>query len=105
MCEEYFDYRREFKRYPCFFSGNYKVSSAKDSLKEVKIEDISYKGAKVFTMDHLNINTQIEINTSVKRIDFLSLEGNIRWCKKVSGGWQSGIVFNKVLPFEIKKIV
>lgn len=104
MYEEYFDYRREFKRFSCFFSGDYTVSSVKSAFNEVKIEDISYKGAKIFTAGPLCINTQIKIKTAGKHIDFLSLKGNIRWCKKVSKGWQSGIIFNKILPFEIKKV-
>jgi hypothetical protein len=35
----------------------------------------------------------------------IEVEGKVCWCKNIYGKWRAGILFNKVLPFSLEKII
>jgi len=87
----------------CLLDGSYKTIDGSDN--KIKCRDISRKGAGVMTQDPLTVNSQLKIEIQTKKAETLTLEGKICWNKKALGGWISGVVFNKTLPFEIDKVV
>ena len=103
MNNESFGYRRIVRRIPCFLSGSYKTADGSD--REIKCQDISHKGTKVITRYPLAVNSQLKMDIQTKKINSLALEGKICWNKKAVGGWVSGVVFNRILPFELDKVI
>jgi hypothetical protein len=95
--------RRLVERLPCFLSGRYTSSSS--YFCELGCEDISPKGAKVFTLDPLKEKSYLRFDINTKKRDLYAIDGKVCWTKKAVHGWHSGIAFDKNLPFDLKKII
>jgi hypothetical protein len=104
MQDRDFGYRREFNRLSCALGGNY--ASAAGISRSIQCKDISVKGAGVIVSFPLQIDSQVKIDVTTQRNLPLLLAGRICWCKKISEDcWHAGIMFNRQLPFELKKII
>ncbi|MEI8348510.1 MAG: PilZ domain-containing protein [Candidatus Omnitrophota bacterium] len=103
VSEEQFGYRRAYKRLPCLLSATYKTHEVTQC--QATCYDISYKGAGIIASEPLAIDHGLTLELNTMRSGLLSLEGTVRWCKKVSKGWQAGIMFDKILPFELERLV
>lgn len=103
MSDRDFGYRREHTRLPCVLKGNY---TSGDGISYVaKCLDISTKGLGVVTPTPLQIDSQVKIDLTTRNNLPLLLAGRVCWSRKVSEDkWQSGIVFNRQLPFKIERI-
>ena len=71
----------------------------------IKYKDISPKGAGVITLKRLPLNSQFRMELNTKKAGILLLEGKVCWHKKMLEAWRSGIVFNRILGFELDKVV
>lgn len=103
MLNRDFGFRREVKRLSCDLKGTY-VSGG--ISHEVQSKDISNKGLGVITATPLQIDSQVKLEMSTKNKVPLLLAGRVCWCRKLDEDWwRSGVIFNRPLPFELKKIV
>lgn len=104
MLDRDFGYRREAQRLNCPLVGNY--VAANGISYQVKCQDISNKGLGLEISTPLQIDSQVKIELSTKRRLSVLLTGRVRWCNKISEDyWRTGVVFNKILPFDLKNIV
>jgi len=103
VSEEQFGYRRAYQRLPCLLSATCKTYEATEY--PATCYDISYKGAGVITNGPLAIDHGLTLELKTVRSGLLSLEGTVRWCKKVAKGWQAGIMFDRILPFELERLI
>lgn len=94
--------RRLFERVPCSLQGDY-ISSDGNGI--MKFSDISASGVQLNTLEPLLINDQLQLNVTNKRNEPMALEGKVRWCERIKGGWQSGVIFNKPLFVPLQIIV
>lgn len=104
MQDRDFGYRREVERLRCSLVGNYVAPNG--ISYRVDCKDISIKGMGLLTSTPLSIDSQVKIELSTKRKLPLLLAGRVRWCNGVyEDDWRIGIIFNKVLPFNLKDIM
>lgn len=104
MQDRDFGYRREVERLRCSLAGNY--VAANGISYQVKCQDISTKGAGLATSTPLPIDSQAKIELSTKKKLPLLLAGRVCWCNKISeDDWRMGIIFNRILPFNLKDIM
>jgi PilZ domain-containing protein len=95
--------RRITKRMPCILSGRY--TSRGSYFCELGCEDISIKGAKVFTLQPLKVNNYLRFDITTKKRSLVPVDGKVCWSRKAVHGWHSGITFDKDLPFDVKRII
>ncbi len=103
MNEDIFGYRRAYKRLGCFLGGIAKLADEK--ICNISCHDISYKGAGIITDHPLKLNSHLKLELSGTKIDSLIMEGKVCWCNNVRGKWRAGLLFNRVLPFTLEKII
>jgi len=103
MNKGYFGRRRLVERFSCFLTGKY--FDADNNPRELGCEDISSRGARVFTALPLAVNSHLSFDIATRRSSLLSLEGTVRWCKKAIQGYRSGIVFDRNLPIDLKRVI
>ena len=95
--------RRAVERTPCFLAARYTCPG--NYFSELGCEDVSPKGAKVFSLHPLKVNSYLKFDITTKKRHLMPVEGKICWSKKAIHGWHAGIAFNKDLPFDVRKII
>ena len=103
MDREEFGSRRAVERLFCSLNGF--CTPCDDTYYHIKCENISIKGAMIFSPLPLEINTYLNIDLTTKKRDHLPVKGRVCWCKKDSDGYRAGIAFDKELPFNLEKIL
>ena len=103
MSEDSFGYRRAYSRFNCFFEGIAKLADEK--IYNVYCNDISYKGAGIVTDHPLKLNSHLKLELSSAKLDSLVMEGKVCWCNNIRGKWRAGVLFNRILPYTLEKIV
>ena len=101
--EEQFGYRRAAKRIICSLKG---IFVSIDNIKhQIKCEDITSRGARVFAPVRFDIDSYVRFNINARKVGDLPLEGKVCWCRRRSNGWQAGIRFNRDLTVNLKDII
>lgn len=103
MNQGYFGRRRLVERFICFLTGKY--FDIDHVPHELGCEDISSKGARVFTALPLTVNSHLSFDIATRKKSLLSLEGTVCWCKKAIHGYRSGIAFDRDLPIDVTRII
>lgn len=101
--EEYFGCRRQYRRVPCSLRGRYLTGD--DLSHKIHCKDISVKGARVVSPLPLPVRSSARLEVDAKRAGKLTLEGEVRWCRKEGGNWQAGITFDRELATLLNNIV
>ena len=103
MDSEEFGCRRKVERLFCSLTGF--CVPCDDTYYHIKCENISLKGAMIFSPMPLDVNAHIQLEVTTKKMDHLQLQGTVCWCKKDPDGWRAGIAFDRELPFDLEKIL
>ncbi|MFA5008307.1 MAG: PilZ domain-containing protein [Candidatus Omnitrophota bacterium] len=103
MSDVAFGYRRAYKRLLCFLKGTCIASDGK--VHEVSCNDISYKGAGLLCNNPLAINSHLKLKLSSTKMDLLEIEGKVCWNNNIRGKWKAGVLFDRILPFSLEKVV
>ena len=100
--EELYGYRRVARRHPCAFEGNYSLTGAQQPLR---CKNISSKGARIITPEHMADSAFITLEFKTPDKGALIAKARVCWSKWLGGKWESGVVFNYTLPFDVRKFV
>ncbi len=103
MGTEQFGYRRKVERLFCSLNGF--CTPGESDYYHIRCENISVKGAMIFSPLPLDVNTYVDIELATKRMGHLAAAGRVCWCKKDPDGWRAGVAFDKELPFDLEKIL
>ncbi|MDD4955716.1 MAG: PilZ domain-containing protein [Candidatus Omnitrophica bacterium] len=103
MNEGLYGYRRAYQRFSCFLKG--KCESGAGKPQDVSCNDISYKGAGVIAAEPLTINSNVRMQLFNAKSGLIEVGGRVCWCNNVRGLWRCGISFDKILPFNLDKII
>lgn len=99
---ETFLYWRRAERFLCSLCGSLIVSETLNY--PIQCKNISVEGISIISPIHLHCRSHAVLKISTSAKESFTLEGSVCWCKKYRDSWYCGIKFDRVLPFELKKI-
>jgi hypothetical protein len=103
MQKKDFRERRLFERLSCSLVGEY-ISA--DSVSGTFIcKDLSPRGMGILVSDQFSVGTHLNMQIPTKKQTPLSLDGKVRWCKKICQTYRMGIEFSQPLFTPVNMII
>lgn len=98
-----FNEKRLFERISCSVTGDY--TSSYGAAGTFVCKDISPRGAGIIVPDSLGIGTHMNMQITTKKQTNLSLDGKVRWSKKLGQTYRIGIEFDQPLFTPLNVII
>lgn len=95
--------KRLFERIPCSLVGDY--TSCKSATGTFICKDLSPRGLGALISDPLTLGTHLNMQVTTKKQARLSLDGKVRWFKKLGQTYRVGIEFDQPLFTPLNLIV
>lgn len=95
MERQNFKEKRLFERVVCSLVGDY--ISCMSSSGTFICKDLSPRGMGILVSDPLSTGTHMNMQVPTKKQTSLSLDGKVRWCKKLGQTYKVGVEFDQPL--------